>query len=182
MLNQIVRGIKSEELIELQNILKLPLNLHKIINHKPQDVYAKLNKILVEGDHKELISKEIETTLPNMVPKQDVNEDKNLVNIFVKTQVLRNSLKTIHNRIEQELEQLANLETRKETQVYANTLRPELNSIQTAYSDIKNLDASQIEKGQLDSSSTLEKLNDSRRNEKRNLVASQRMNQFYGLV
>ena len=50
-----------------------------------------------------------------MVPKQDVNEDKNLVNIFVKTQVLRNSLKTIHNRIEQELEQLANLETRKES-------------------------------------------------------------------
>ena len=46
------RGIKSEELIELQNILKLPLNLHKIINHKPQDVYEKLNKILVEGDHK----------------------------------------------------------------------------------------------------------------------------------
>ena len=83
-----------------------PLNLHKIINHKPQDIYSKLNKILLDGrSQRTNSSKEIQSSLPNMVPKQDVNEDKNLVNIFVDTQVLRNSLKTIHSRIEQELEQ-----------------------------------------------------------------------------
>ena len=61
-----------------------------------------------------------------MVPKQDVNEDKQLVKIFVDTQLLRRSLKTIHSRIEAEQTELGHLETRKESSVYAHQLRPKL--------------------------------------------------------
>ena len=146
-------GKNDEDLTNIQTILNKPLNLDKIINHKPQDIYSKLNKILLDGDHKEIILQEIQSSLPNMVPKQDVNEDKQLVKIFVDTQLLRRSLKTIHSRIEAEQTELGHLETRKESSVYAHQLRPKLTKIQTEYSTVRNMTFDQVEAAQIKATS-----------------------------
>jgi hypothetical protein len=151
-------GNPDDKLSEVQKILDSPLNLGKIINHKPQDVYAQLNRILLDGNHRDLIHQEIQTSLPNMLPEQGASEEKKLIQIFVKTQLLRSSLKTIHTRIEMEQNNLAVLETRKESSVTAHAIRPELTSIQSEYSKVKSMNFSRLEEAQNLSSTILERL------------------------
>ena len=71
-------GNTDDELSKVQKILDRPLNLGKIINHKPQEVFAQLNQFLLDGNHRDLIHQENTDIPPKHASEQGANQEKRI--------------------------------------------------------------------------------------------------------
>jgi hypothetical protein len=110
-------------------ILEMPLNLSKLIKHPPQEIFHKLNNLLLSGSHTELMRDQLRKYLPNMTVGEGDSESKNLVKTFVETQSLRSTINTVLGTFKKEQSDLGNLENSKVSISAAQSLRQPLEDL-----------------------------------------------------
>ena len=149
---------KNEEALkEIGKDLDKELDLSKLIQHPPNQIYSRLNDILVSGSYEKIMKDQISANLPKLVPKKDSSEKEALVEIFAKTQELRGSIGVISRMLEDEIHALNKMEIHDSTQNISAKMRPKLESIRNDFDD-KVRNCVEVSSGEYEANSILNRL------------------------